>query len=413
MIPQRSPWRGRLVALAGIALLAFSLRSAVASLSPLLELISADFPLSPVVVGLIATAPPLCFAVFGILTPTINARLGLERSALLSLVLIVIGIFGRAFASDAVTLLALTAVIFAGVAIGNVVLPPLAKKHFPDRLSAVMTVYATMFTLSTFLPSMLAIPVAVMFDWRTSLGWWGVFTAVALIPWLTLIAGERRREDAASFVPETLPPPSSQHLRRMLVSPLAWSIMVVFAASASVAYAAFGWLPVILVEHAGTDAVSAGVLLSLFAAIGLPATLVTPYLVVRLRATLPLFLFAVIATIVGLLGLAFLPGVSPVLWTALYGMQVVLFPLSLVLITVRARDAESAVGLSSFVQSAGYGIAAVFPLLTGVVHDIGGGWVPPLLMLVVITAAAIPFGFVASRGTTVEQEWERRHGRAW
>ncbi|MFM7246152.1 MAG: EamA family transporter, partial [Actinomycetota bacterium] len=51
-----------LFALIGIVLVAFSLRSAVASLSPVLDHVAADFPVSPVVVGLIGAAPPVCFA---------------------------------------------------------------------------------------------------------------------------------------------------------------------------------------------------------------------------------------------------------------------------------------------------------------------------------------------------------------
>ena len=67
--PSRSLWRGRIVALVGVFLVAFSLRSAVASLSPVLGAIGEDFTVAPAIVGLIGTAPPVCFAVFGIVTP--------------------------------------------------------------------------------------------------------------------------------------------------------------------------------------------------------------------------------------------------------------------------------------------------------------------------------------------------------
>ena len=43
--PSRPLWQGRALALVGIVLFAFSLRSAVASLSPVLGFIEADFPL--------------------------------------------------------------------------------------------------------------------------------------------------------------------------------------------------------------------------------------------------------------------------------------------------------------------------------------------------------------------------------
>ena len=72
--PSRPLWQGRALALVGIVLFAFSLRSAVASLSPVLAFISADFAVPPAIIGLIGTAPPVCYAVFGILTPQLERR---------------------------------------------------------------------------------------------------------------------------------------------------------------------------------------------------------------------------------------------------------------------------------------------------------------------------------------------------
>ena len=83
-------------------LFAFSLRSAVASLSPLIDHIAVDFAMPPAIIGLIGTAPPVCYAVFGILTPLFERRLGLER---LTVIAIVVGDAAwslRGFAADAV-----------------------------------------------------------------------------------------------------------------------------------------------------------------------------------------------------------------------------------------------------------------------------------------------------------------------
>ncbi|MEE2815777.1 MAG: MFS transporter, partial [Actinomycetota bacterium] len=77
MTSARPLWRGRALAVIGILLCAFSLRSAVASLSPVVDLIGDDFEVSPAVLGVIGTLPPACFAVFGILTPMLERRLGL------------------------------------------------------------------------------------------------------------------------------------------------------------------------------------------------------------------------------------------------------------------------------------------------------------------------------------------------
>jgi Cyanate permease len=111
-------------------------------------------------------------------------------------------------------------------------------------------------------------------------------------------------------------------------------------------------------------------------------------------------------------GLLFVPEAAPWLWVALLGTAPLLFPLALVLLGLRARTHEGAVALSGFVQSIGYAIVALFPFGVGVLHDATSSWTPPLIVLVVVIAAAIPAGVVAARPGSIEDEWERRNG-AW
>ncbi|WP_102193933.1 MFS transporter [Microbacterium aurantiacum] len=432
----RPLWKGRALALVGILLVAFSLRSAVASLSPVVDHIDRDFTLSPVVIGLIGAAPPVCFAVFGLLTPLFERRFGLERVAVVAIAVMAAGLLLRGFAFDATTLLGATALVFAGVGSGNVLLPPLVKKYFPDRLGVMMTLYSTMMAVSTFLPPMLAVPVADTLGWRVSLGMWGVCAALALIPWLTLLI-QGRTDAVADLSPAAEPDPqvitTRTHLEpdavevatgpisvapanprvfgRMWRLPLAWALALVFGTSSTIAYVSFAWLPALLVDVGGVTPATAGFLLSLFALVALPCSMVVPILVVRFEATRPLFFVAAGAGLVGLAGLFFIPTVALAVWVMIFGLSAIMFPLSLVLLSIRARTPESAVALSGFVQSIGYSIAAVFPLLIGLLHEVTGGWQVPLIVVAAVIVIAMPAGYVAGRRRTIEDEWERRYGR--
>ena len=77
-----------------------------------------------------------------------------------------------------------SAISFAGLGIGNVLLPPLVKKYFPDRIGLVTTLYVTMLSVSTFIPPLLAVPVADAAGWRVSLGMWAVVGLLAVMPWI-------------------------------------------------------------------------------------------------------------------------------------------------------------------------------------------------------------------------------------
>lgn len=426
-------WRGRALALVGIVLVAFSLRSAVASLSPVIDHIAEDFPVSSVVVGLIGAAPPVCFAVFGLLTPLFERRFGLERVAVVAIALIAAGLLLRSLAVDSTSLLAATAVVFAGVGSGNVLLPPLVKKYFPDRLGLMMTVYSTTMAVSTFVPPLVAVPIADTAGWRVSLGLWGVFAAIALVPWVAMLVAHRtdavtaapsrvesvaseastEEYDAASMAtgPIVTTPANPRVFGRLWRLPMAWSIALVFGASSTMAYVSFSWLPTIMIDVGGVSPSNAGLLLSLFGLMGLPCSLLVPILIVRFQATRPVFFIAIASGLVGLVGMLFFPTVGLPLWVALFGLAPALFPLALVLLSIRARTPESAVALSGFVQSIGYAVAAVFPLLIGLLHDATDSWLIPLWLLVGVLVAVIPAGWIAGRRRTIEEDWERRHGR--
>ncbi|MCH6230673.1 MFS transporter [Microbacterium sp. CFH 31415] len=405
--PARPLWHGRALALVGIVLFAFSLRSAVASLSPLFDQISAEFDVPAAVIGLIGTVPPVCYAVFGLLTPALERRFGLERLAVAAMVVVAIGLIARALAPNSGLLLAGTALIFAAVGSGNILLPPLVKRYFPDRIGLMTTVFSTTMAVSTFVPPLFAVPVADAAGWRLSLGLWAVFAVVAAVPWIGLAL---RQHAAASDDDIEQPPPGV--LGRMWRVPLAWALTVGFAVSSTLAYTSFVWLPTILVDVAGVTPVVAGVLLALFAFMGLPASLVVPLLVTRWNATRALFGVSVSTGLAGIAGLLFAPSTAPWLWVGLLGLAPLLFPMILVLLGLRTRTHEGAVALSGFVQSVGYAIAALFPFGIGLIHDLTGSWTVPLLILAAVVAGAIPAGVVAARRHTVEDDWERRHG-AW
>jgi CP family cyanate transporter-like MFS transporter len=407
MTGSTADWRGRVLALLGIVLFAFSLRTGVASLSPIIDHVSREIALSPWMIGLIGTAPPVCYAAFGIVTPGLERRFGLQRLAVIALAIATVGLIGRAVAPNAALLVAATALIFAAVGVGNILLPPLVKRYFPDRIGALTTVFTTTMAVATFVPPLVAVPVADAAGWRTSLGLWAVFAAVALVPWIVLLRQERTL-DARDAGAESVPP---RVLRRLWRLPTTWALVVGFAVTSGTAYTAFAWLPQILVDVAGVTPAEGGALLSLFALMGLPCSLLVPAVVSRFRGAVGiLFAVAVVAGLCGLAGLALAPTAATWLWVALLGTTPLLFPLVLVLLNLRTRTHEAAVALSGVVQSVGYAIAAVFPFGVGIAHSLTGGWSVPLALLALLMIAAIPAAIIAARPRTVEEDWSRRHG---
>ncbi|WP_328652711.1 MFS transporter [Micromonospora sp. NBC_00330] len=394
-------WAGRTAALLGIVLVAFTLRQAVATISPILGDIRVDIPISNIGVGLLGTLPPILLAASGFIAPRVARGFGLDGGLVLALLLMTLGHLVRAFAPGFAVLLGGSVVALAGTGIGNVLLPPIVRRYFPDRVALLTAVYVCVVGVGTAVPAAVAAPVAEQVGWRFLLGLWSVNSVVALVPWLVIIARERRQRRSDAVAVESPPPALVTRLWR---SRVALSITVVFSTSTICTYAAFAWLPEILGDIAGSTPTEAGVLLAVTGIISVPGAFIAPLLVARLRNVGWLIAAGVASFVFGYLGLLLAPATLTLLWVLLIGSGSILFPVCLVLINVRTRTQGGTVALSGFAQGVAYALGALGPLVVGLLHDVSGGWTLPLLFLLAVTlVAAIP-AITLARPAFVEDE---------
>ena len=165
MTTVRPLWAGRAVAVLGIVLLAINLRTAVAVLSPILGLISDDIPLGSLGIGLLGMLAPLSFAVSGFVAPVVARRIGLESTTMLACVAMVVGPLVRAAAPSYAVLVLGSVVALAGMGFGNILLPPIIKKYFPDRVALLTAAYVTILSVSASVPPLIAAPFAEAAGW--------------------------------------------------------------------------------------------------------------------------------------------------------------------------------------------------------------------------------------------------------
>jgi CP family cyanate transporter-like MFS transporter len=147
--PRLPLWAGRTAALLGIVLVALTLRQAVAALSPIVDDIRVDIPISNIGVGLLGTLPPVLFAASGFMAPRVARGIGLDGGIVLALALMTAGHLVRAFAPGFAVLLLGSIVAFAGTGIGNVLLPSIVRRYFPDRIALLTAVYVCIVGVST------------------------------------------------------------------------------------------------------------------------------------------------------------------------------------------------------------------------------------------------------------------------
>jgi len=404
-------WAGRALALVGILLVALSLRTAVTAISPIIAEIRDDIPLTSVGIGILGMLPPIFFALSGFFGPLVSRRLGLEGAIVASIVLMVVGHVLRAASGSFAVLLVGSAVTLLGVGVCNVMLPPVVKRYFPDRIGFVTATYATLMSVSTALPSLLAVPVSDAAGWRFSLAIWAAVAGTALVPWLMLLT-RHRRQSAVDLVAEddsdAVEAPDAALEGRLWRSPVAIAIAITFSVSTVNAYAAFAWLPEILVDISGVTPAVAGSLLAVLAIANFPGSIAAPILVSRLRSPLWIIVAGVLLFVAGYLGLLLAPGTLTVVWVVFIGMGPILFPVCLVLINTRTRSHTGSVALSGFAQGVGYTVGAFGPLLVGVLHDATGGWTVPLAFLLATALVAVVGAVLLAKPGYVEDQLARR-----
>src|SRR5205823_10041902 len=108
---------------------------------------------------------------------------------------------------------------------------------------------------------------------------WALLAAVAVPPWLAVARRRSAGAGGPGAAPGATAAPDAAAAEeppvRITSSPTAWALAVFFGLQATAAYVTMGWMPQIF-RDAGVSAATAGVLLAVTMAMGVPLSFVLP-----------------------------------------------------------------------------------------------------------------------------------------
>ncbi|MHC8706370.1 CynX/NimT family MFS transporter [Salmonella enterica] len=373
--------------IAGILMIATTLRVTFTGAAPLLETIRSDYGLSTAQTGLLTTLPLLAFALVSPLAAGIARRFGMERSLFAAMLLICAGIALRSLPS-ATLLFAGTAIIGCGIALGNVLLPGLIKRDFSQHVARLTGAYSLTMGAAAALGSALVVPLALHgFGWRGALLMLMLFPLLAFLIWLPQWRTTRTANLSSS---------RALHERGIWRSPLAWQVTLFLGLNSLIYYVIIGWLPTILISHGYSEA-QAGSLHGLLQLATAAPGLAIPLILHRFNDQRWIAALVSLLCALGAAGLWFVPG-QAVIWTLLFGFgSGATMILGLTFIGLRASSAHQAAALSGMAQSVGYLLAACGPPVMGKLHDASGSWYLPLSGVTVLAIIMAIFGLYAGR----------------
>lgn len=392
MSPVSSSANGnKLLLIVGILFIAATLRVTFTGIAPLLDAIRAEYQLTTAQTGLLTTLPLLAFGLVSPLAAGVARRFGIERSLLLAMVIICLGIGLRSLPSAAWLYIG-TALIGCGIALGNVLLPGLIKRDFSGHVARMTGAYSITMGAAAAAGSAMVVPLALAgFGWRGALLLLMVFPLLALLLWLP----QARRQATTPMTGS-----GAAHNRGIWRSALAWQVTLFLGINSLVYYVIVGWLPAIL-QSMGYSEAQAGSLHGLLQLATAAPGLAIPLVLHRLKDQRGIAVLVALMCVVSTLGLWLLPGQAAI-WTLIFGFgSGATMILGLTFIGLRASSAHQAAALSGMAQTIGYLLAACGPPLIGKIHDAYGDWHIPLIIVALIAVVMALFGALAGRAREI------------
>ncbi|WP_414455139.1 MFS transporter [Enterobacter quasiroggenkampii] len=332
-----------------------NLRPILASVGPLFSVLQREAGLTATQFSLLTTLPVAMMGLAALCGPWLLARVGAVRGIMLGLFILLVACSLRGFSTSLTGLMGTA--LLGGASIGTIqaLMPALIKKAYTQTASTIMSLFSTGIMAGAAVAAASAEPLFSWLSLKPALAMAGVLALLALMLWLPLV--KQPQGEQTAHEPVTL---SSSRT----------GLLLLFFGVGTGAYTlVLAWLPPLYIQ-AGWSARSSGYMLAWLTLTEVAAGFAVSALIGKFPDRRVPLITVLLLLLAGLLCLVFSPGTTPVLSTLLLGIGIgALFPLSLIVTFDHARTPAQAGKLLSKVQGGGYMIAALMPLVAGIVRD--------------------------------------------
>ncbi|WP_368936951.1 CynX/NimT family MFS transporter [Bacillus sp. SH8-8] len=364
-------------------IVSINLRIGITSISPLLETIRQELDMSNFIVSFLTAIPVLCMGIFALLTGKVSKRWGTEKAIVGCLILIGIATGMRTFADSIFLLLISALCIGTGIALAGPLLSGFIKDKFPTKMGLMIGVYSVGMGIGASLSAGLTIPLQHVFkgSWNMALAFWSVFTIFALIFWYPVMKQNKvtKTQDGKKNI---LP----------LKNNKAWLFTIFFGLQAGIFYCVTTWL-VPATQSMGVSDQQAVTLMTIFTVVQMICSFVIPTIADYYKNRTLWLSGSLCFVLLGLI-LMIYPLTMPWIASVLMGIGLGgLFPLSLMLPLNEAKTSDDASAWTAMMQSGGYIMGGLIPVLAGIIRDFSQGYQQVFIMMAllgVILAILIP-----------------------
>ncbi|WP_293793870.1 MFS transporter [uncultured Pantoea sp.] len=361
--------------------IALNLRPIMAAMGPLFPLLQRDAQLSAMQLSLLTTLPVIMMGLAALAGPLLLHRLGEVRGIAVGLLLLALASIARGFEQSATALITSALVAGCGIGLIQALMPAQIKRHFGAKAGTLMALFTTGIMAGAAIAAASAAPLANAQGLALTLAIPVVPAIIALLLWLTISRG-------IAPTHSNQPPRAARSTRALL-------LMIFFGIGTGAYTLVLAWLPPFYMQH-GWRPDQSGYVLGALTLTEVAAGFVLSALIHRFRDRRRPLLVVLTLILLGLISLLTLGGAQAWLPTLLLGLGIgALFPLSLIVTLDHATTPEEAGALLSFVQGGGYLLAALMPLIAGIVRDraasLDSAWIIMSVGIVLLMVMALRF----------------------
>lgn len=358
-------------------LTAMNLRLSVTTITPLFTAIQKGMHVDSTITALLVTIPLFCFSIGAVITPWLNKTFGIRPLLILTNGILIFANVLRPI--NTVTLLISTLLIGMSISLLNVLVPVMISQTAVNTagITKLTSYYSVTMNVIAAIATAAAIPLASIFGWAHVLQGFAIPAllafAVSLFPTpFTKVEEENNSQGL---------------LKTLLHDKTAQRLTIFMGLQSLIFYSLISWLPAIY-QSLGASESMAGILLSIFQFVGIPAAIALNYL------TNPKKLFTILA--VGYLfgmGLMVWSGIGWWLSAIILGFTAsLIFSVALNFIGTSSSNVAKIANRSALAQSLGYLLAATGPVIFGHLHDTFSSWKIVLIILIVLMILTIIAG---------------------
>ena len=384
----------------GVIFLSLILRTPITSVGAIVGPLKSILDINNTIAGFITTIPLIAFAIFSPMVAKLSNKAGLEKTLLIAAIVISFGL-GLRFYIDTYVFFITTFIIGVGITIGNVLLPGLVKKYYPEKLGLMTGFYAVVMNVGAAVAAGISYPIL-----SSNIGGEKFSTGLAVNIWIVIaviniiIYAAMSKNNNVSEVND-----EHEKVHGYFKYSKMWTIMLSMGLQSALFYCSVSWFAEIMISKEFTPE-TAGLLLSISQFAQFPSTFIVPILADKVHNKLIIPVVITIGYLVSLVGMLYTSGNF-----VLMLIFIIIFALAgggsfsyvMYLFSVKSRNESEAADISGLAQSGGYLLAAVFPPLLGYIRDISD-WNKALYVLI-LTAAVLLVTLVhcSSKGNIIEK----------